>query len=74
MKKYVILLALSAAVLTGCNSNKESLSAEEISWEAFCKARGYNSQAEDEKAVNEYLDTWVGSYEEEGVFNNLPAE
>lgn len=55
------------------SKNSVPLTSEEISWVEFCKARNYDPHAEDDDIINEYLDTWVGSVEEERVFNNLPA-
>lgn len=49
------------------------LTPEEISWIEFCKARHYDPHTEDEEIINEYLDAWVGTVEEERVFNHLPA-
>ena len=49
-------------------------SSEEISWNEFCKARGYDIHDQSDEIINEYLDTWVGTVEEEHAFNNLPAQ
>ncbi|WP_289756001.1 lipoprotein [Muribaculum intestinale] len=69
MKKYIITLALAAAMLTGCTSPKLAAVSDnergEISWNAFCDARGYDRADNTYSAVNEYLDTWCGSVEEE---------
>lgn len=46
---------------------------EEISWVEFCKARHYDPHTENEDIINEFLDTWIGSADEEKMFNNLPA-
>lgn len=64
------------AMLRTADNSKVSapLTSEEISWVEFCKARHYDPHTEDEEIINEYLDTWVGSVEEERVFNNLPAQ
>lgn len=66
MKKYIITLALATALLTGCSSNKVALDnlRGEISWNAFCDARGYDRADNTYSAVNEYLDTWCGSVDE----------
>ncbi len=78
MKKYIILIALSVAVLTGCTTNKlASVSDEvrgEISWNAFCAARGYDRNDNTYLTVNEYLDTWCGSVDEENAFNKAGVE
>ena len=51
-----------------------SLTAEEISWVELCRYNGYDVHTEDDEIINEFLDTWVGSVEEERAFNNLPAQ
>lgn len=73
----VAAAALLSAATLWTDRSKElpaSLTPEEISWVEFCKARGYDVHDEDEEIMNEFLDTWVGSVEEERVFNNLPAQ
>lgn len=44
---------------------------EEISWSAFCKSRGYALTDSTSEVINEYLDTWCGSAEEETVLDSL---
>lgn len=70
MKKYII--AIATALLTGCTSTKLASVSEneraEISWNAFCDARGYDRADNTYTAINEYLDTWCGSVEEEAAF------
>lgn len=79
MKTATFTLALAvAALLSGCTSAKlASVSndeREEISWNAFCDAPGYDRNDNTDLAVNEYLDTWRGSVEEEEVFIKLGVE
>ena len=76
MKKYIITLALATALLTGCTSNKVALEnlRGEISWNAFCDARGYDRTDNTYSAVNEYLDTWCGSVDEEAALIEAGAE
>lgn len=78
MKKYIILIAISAAMLTGCNSTKlVSVSDNErgeISWNAFCDVRGYDRNDNTYTAINDYLDTWCGSVEEENAFIKAGVE
>lgn len=78
MKKYIILIALSAAMLTGCTSTKLASVSDnergEISWNAFCAARGYDINDNTNTAINEYLDTWCGSVEEENAFIKASVE
>lgn len=63
MKKVTITLALVAALLTGCKSNKVALEQlrADVSWSAFCAARGYDINDNTYPVINEYLDTWCGS-------------
>lgn len=71
MKKSIITLAIFAAVaLTGCKSQQAALDQRraEISWAAFCSARGYDLNDNTYQATNEYLDAWSGSVEEEAAF------
>ncbi|MBD5267965.1 MAG: hypothetical protein HDS41_07325 [Bacteroides sp.] len=73
MKKYIILIILSASMLTACHSAKLTSATDdnkrhEISWNAFCDARGYDRSDNTYATVNEYLDTWCGSAEEENAF------
>lgn len=76
MKKYIITLALATALLTGCSSNKVALDnlRGEISWNAFCDARGYDRNDNTYLTMNEYLDTWCGSVEEEDAFIKAGVE
>lgn len=76
MKKVTITLALVAALLTGCKSNKVALEQlrADVSWSAFCAARGYDINDNTYQATNEYLDTWCGSVDEEEAFINAGVE
>lgn len=75
MTKKIITLALILASLISCNTSTQ-LSNEEldrISLSAFCKDLGYNEKADanNEKAINDYLDAWRGSVAEEEAFAKL---
>jgi len=76
MKKYIIIISISLAALTGCTTNKVAAdnTLDEISWTAFCAARGHNLNDSTSETINEYLDTWCGSVEEEQVFINEGVE
>lgn len=76
MKKAITTLAIVAAVLTGCTTNKAALEEQRsyISWVAFCANRGYNINDNTYQATNEYLDTWRGSVEEEEALINAGVE
>lgn len=78
MKKYIILIALSVAALTACTSTKLASVSDnergEISWNAFCDARGYDRADNTYSAVNEYLDTWCGSVDEEAALIEAGVE
>lgn len=69
MKKLILALAI-VATLTGCKSQQAALDQRraEISWAAFCSARGYDLNDNTYQATNEYLDAWCGSVEEEAAF------
>lgn len=68
------IMATACLMSPGTKEIPATLSSEEISWVAFCKARGYDTNDNSEEVINEFLDTWVGSVEEEHAFNNLPAQ
>lgn len=72
MKKVTIILAIVAALLTGCTTSEQALQDRRnyVSWTAFCANRGYNINDNTYPAINEYLDTWCGSVEEEQAFIN----
>lgn len=71
-----IVLALAAMLLAGCKSSQAALNERraEISWSAFCAARGYDFNDNTDQATNEYLDTWCGSVEEENALINACVE
>ena len=73
MKK--ITLTISAILLlAGCTSTQKATDLPErpeISWEVFQKIKGCKSTKTHEELVNEYLDTWCGSVEEEKAFIDL---
>lgn len=78
MKKYIITLALATALLTGCTSTKLAAVSDnesaEISWNAFCDAHGYDRNDNTYLTVNEYLDAWCGSVDEEAAFIKAGVE
>lgn len=78
MKKVTITLAFVAVLLTGCSTSKlAQISDEErgeLSWNAFCAARGYDRNDNTYPAINEYLDTWCGSVDEEAAFIKAGVE
>lgn len=70
MKTIASAIILLAALLAGCASVRNNASDDAIgraSWAAFCDARGYDINDHTYPAVNEYLDTWCGSTEEESA-------
>lgn len=68
------LMAAACLMHPSVNNYSEPLTSDEISWIEFCKARGYDMHDNRDEVINEFLDTWVGSVEEEHAFNNLPAQ
>ncbi len=77
-KKYIILLTLSIAAITACTSTRLASVSDnvrgEISWNAVCGARGYDGNDNTYLTMNEYLDTWCGSVEEENAFIKAGVE
>ncbi len=67
MKEATITLALAALFLAGCTASLHALDgrSDAQSWSAFCAARGINPADNSPEALDEYLDTWCGSVEEE---------
>lgn len=68
MKQTILTLAILSAALTGCRSSQAAAVRDtraDISWTAFCAARGYDPAVSTYDIVNEYLDTWCGSAAEE---------
>lgn len=75
MKKTAFILALASLLLAGCKtvSNEGTvIPAREDSspsWRAFCSAHNYDASTQDTEIINEYLDSWAGSTEEEQALN-----
>lgn len=71
MKKLILILTV-AGISTSCHTSQGTLEERraDISWAAFCAARGYNPDDNTYMTINEYLDTWCGSAEEEQAFIN----
>lgn len=71
MKKHIIILSIAAAILSGCASQRPAVDPRaDISWQAFCQARGYDPADNTYAVINEYLDAWCGSAEEENALIN----
>lgn len=68
------LMAVACYLPSNTEQLPAALTSDEISWIEFCKARGYDIHDNRDEIINEFLDTWVGSMEEERAFNNLPAQ
>lgn len=65
--RIFFIAAIAASIFAGCSSAKTAASADsvdEISWAAFCNARGYQLNEIRHEAITEYLDCWRGSTEE----------
>lgn len=75
MIKYIII-AFVAATMAACAEKPQTTptSVEEVSWTAFCAARGHNLNDNSSETTNEYLDTWCGLVEEEEAFINAGVE
>lgn len=68
------LMAVACYLPSNTEQLPAALTSDELSWIEFCKARGYDTHDNRDEIINEFLDTWVGSMEEERAFNNLPAQ
>lgn len=79
MKEFT-RFALLGTVITGTmivayifddkgQSQPSSLTPEEISWIEFCKVNGYDSHTDNDEIINEFLDSWRGSSEEEAALS-----
>lgn len=75
MKDSVKILAIGLVMASGMalamwlpSRSQElpaALTTEDISWIEFCKSRGYDFDDKSPTVVDEFLDTWCGSTEEE---------
>lgn len=79
MKQATIIISIAVAMLmAGCSSSKLAVVSDEdrneISWNAFCDAHGYNRNDNTYLVVNEYLDAWCGSVAEENAFIEAGVE
>lgn len=72
MNKTILATALAAAatLLAGCTASQTALDNRraQISWDAFCAQNGYDTDDNTYPTINRYLDTWVGSANEEAAF------
>lgn len=72
MNKAISLLTIDALlILSGCSyasvSSTHQAMREDASWNAFCDARGYDRNDDTYPVINEYVDTWCGSADEEAA-------
>lgn len=70
MKKIILILALAAAVLLAACTSSRTLEDRRmyVSWTAFCATYGYHADEDSDSIINEYLDAWCGSVQEEEAF------
>ncbi len=72
MKKTILTLMLVSALLAGCTAMRKTADLEatrdDLSWTAFCADRGHSLHDRSPETINEYLDSWCGSADEEAVF------
>lgn len=69
MKKTLTIIAV-AVLMTACGTARQGARLPErtgygISWNAFCVARGHSTSDNSPAVLDEYLDTWRGTAEEE---------
>lgn len=67
-------MALAMFLSPTPDRHSSELTPEEISWIEFCKAKGYSIHANDDTIINEYLDTWCGSAQEEEALTRNGAK
>ncbi len=63
-----ILLAILPALAFVALTITSSPTAEEVSWRSFCEAHGYDPADNSDFVMNQYLDTWRGSVDEDSAF------
>jgi hypothetical protein len=61
------IFAIAALAIVACSCTPSQSTSEEISWNAFCQQRGYALNDKSDTAVNDYLDTWRGSADEDAA-------
>ena len=71
MKKVIIALVLLEflLLLAGCRPQQAAIPARD-SWDLFCTSRGYDPADRSRQVYDQYLDTWLGSAEEEQALAN----
>lgn len=68
--KTIITAIIIAASLAGCNTISDAELNEmrsRVSWQAFCLATGHDIDDNTFLTINQYLDAWVGSADEENA-------
>lgn len=60
-------MAIAMQLSSQAPAGPVTLDPEEISWIKFCESRGYEVSTDDPDVIDEYLDTWRGSTEEEAA-------
>ncbi|MCH5234511.1 MAG: hypothetical protein J1E16_04395 [Muribaculaceae bacterium] len=74
---FLLFALVIILLLTSCSATKQETQLPErpeISWEIFQKLKGCKSTKSHAELLNEYLDTWRGSAEEEKAFMDLGLE
>jgi hypothetical protein len=71
MSKIFFIIAVTAALTSCASQHIVSDNAEQASWSAFCATHGYNTNTTNQNILDQYLDTWVGSTEEEKALTNI---
>lgn len=79
MKPVMLLSVLglfATLVMQGCSTTAKAAKytddeVDSISWSAFCRCRGYKLNDYSDKAINEYLDAWIGTVDEEESLDSI---
>lgn len=64
----ILTALIIAATLTACNTISDAELNEmrsRVSWQAFCRQTGHDIDDNTFPTLNQYLDAWVGSADEE---------
>ncbi len=79
--KSTLLLSVfglfATLLMQGCGTAASSTAkyteneVDSLSWSAFCRCRGYKINDYSDKAINEYLDAWIGTVDEEESLDSI---
>ena len=75
MKATLLIPVIATTLAACCAQHHTTESAQsQASWAAFCETRGYDFNNNTDSILNEYLDTWRGSADEEAALTQAGLE